>query len=124
MCWTVDPCGKQGEACIFTLLGMRFAWQASGMVAIGCGANVDARGRCGESCTERAFRVAGVGNRELLDFTSTCLPGRNRGRRRECADLWMKTRGGRFAIRNGSLTKRARSMAVCACRNAVGSCEQ
>ena len=29
MCWTVDPCGKQGEACIFTLLGMRFAWHAS-----------------------------------------------------------------------------------------------
>ena len=79
---------------------------------------------CGESCTERAFRLAGVGNRELLDFTSTCLPGRNRGRRRVCADLWMYTRGGRFAIRNVSLMQRLWCLVVFVWRSAVASCEQ
>ena len=33
-----------------------------GKVATGGVANVDSRGRRGEACTQRAFRVAGVGN--------------------------------------------------------------
>ena len=41
---------------------VRFTWQVWGKVAIGGVANVVSRGRRGEACTQRAFRVAGVGN--------------------------------------------------------------
>ena len=145
--------GALGSAVRSVSLGVSgggFAWQAWGIAAIGRGANVDARGRCVHgACVSRgrrgewwhwrlaghrfAWQAQGTANcwisspcatNRLCVCTSTCLPGRNCGRRRACADLWMYTRGGRFAIRNGSLTKRTRSMAVCACRNAVGSCEQ
>ena len=60
--WTVDPRGRCGEACIWTLLRVRFTWQVWGKVATGGVANVDSRGRRGEACTQRAFRVADVGN--------------------------------------------------------------
>ena len=48
--------------CIWTLLRVRFTWQVWGKVASGGVANVDSRGRRGEACAQRAFRVAGVGN--------------------------------------------------------------
>ena len=43
-------------------LGGGFAWQVWGMVAIGGAARVVSLDRHGDSCTQRAFRVAGVGN--------------------------------------------------------------
>ena len=58
----MDSLGRCGESCILTLLRVRFAWQVWGMVAIGIAARVLSRDRRGESCTRRAFRVAGVGN--------------------------------------------------------------
>ena len=51
-----------GETCIWTFVRVRFAWQVWGKVATEGVANVDSRGRRGEACTQRAFRVAGVGN--------------------------------------------------------------
>ena len=62
MRWAVDSPGRCGESCILTLLSARFAWQVWGMVAIGGAARVLSRDRRGDSCTRRAFRVAGVGN--------------------------------------------------------------
>ena len=62
MCWTVDPCGKRGESCIFTLLGVRFAWQASGMVAIGCGASVHARVGNRARSVRFAWQAWGIAN--------------------------------------------------------------
>ena len=44
-----------------TLLRVRFAWQVWGMVAIGGAARVVSRDRRGDSCTRRAFSVAGGG---------------------------------------------------------------
>ena len=60
--WTVDPRGRCGETCIWTLLRVRFTWQAWGRVATGGVANVDSHGRRREACTQRGFRVAGAGN--------------------------------------------------------------
>ena len=59
--WAVDSPGKCGESCILTLLSVRFAWQVWGMVAIGGAARVVSRDRRGDSCTRRAFSVAGGG---------------------------------------------------------------
>ena len=58
----MDSLGRCGESCILTLPRVRFAWQVWGMVAIGLAAHVLSRDRRGDSCTRRAFRVAGVGN--------------------------------------------------------------
>ena len=62
--WRVDPRGRCGETCIWTLVRVRFTWQVWSKVATGTGgvAKVDSRGRRGEARTQRAFRVAGVGN--------------------------------------------------------------
>ena len=60
--WRVDPRGRCGETCIWTLVRVLFTWQVWGKVAIGGVAKVDSRGRRGEARTQRAFRVAGVGN--------------------------------------------------------------
>ena len=60
--WMVDPPGRCGETCIWTLPRVRFTWQVWGRVATGGVAKVDSRGRHGEARTQRAFRVAGVGN--------------------------------------------------------------
>ena len=59
------------ESCILMLLSVRFAWQVWGMVAIGGAARVLSRDRRGDSCTRRAFRVAGVGN-----GVTCCVAGR------------------------------------------------
>ena len=45
---------------------------------------------------------------------------RNRGRRREAADLWMLLGSGRFADRSGRLTQLARYVAVCSARGSGG----
>ena len=58
----MDSLGRCGESCILTLLRVRFARQVWGMVAIGGAARVLSRDRRGDSCTRRAFHVAGVGN--------------------------------------------------------------
>ena len=58
----MDSRGRCGESCTLTLLSTRFAWQVWGMVAIGGAARVVSRDRRGDSFTQRAFRVAGVGN--------------------------------------------------------------
>ena len=60
----MDPRGRCGESCILTLLSVRFARQVWGAVAIGGAARMVSRDRRGDSCTQRAFRVACVGNGE------------------------------------------------------------
>ena len=60
--WTVDPRGRCGETSIWTLLRVRFTWQVWAKVATGGVAKVDSLGQRGEARTQRAFRVAGVGN--------------------------------------------------------------
>ena len=58
----MDPRGRCGETCIWTLVRVRFTWQVWGKAATGGVAKVDSRGRRREACTQRAFRVTGVGN--------------------------------------------------------------
>ena len=58
----MDSRGRCGDSCILMLLSVRFVWQVWGMVAIGGAARVVSRDRRGDSFTQRAFRVAGVGN--------------------------------------------------------------
>ena len=60
--WALDSLGRRGDSRILTLLSVCFAWQMWGTVAIGGAARVVSLDRHGDSCTQRAFRVAGVGN--------------------------------------------------------------
>ena len=73
--WTVDPRGRWGETCIWTLLRVRFTWQVWGKAATGGVANVDSRGRRGEA---RAASVS-RGRREWCDrwprWASLCVAG-------------------------------------------------
>ena len=61
--WAVDSLGRCGESCILTLLRVRFAWQVwEWWPSESPRARALSRDRRGDSCTRRAFRVAGVGN--------------------------------------------------------------
>ena len=66
----MDSLGRCGESCILTLLRVRFAWQVWRMVATGGAARALSRDRRGDSCTRRAFHVAGVG-----DGATCCVAG-------------------------------------------------
>ena len=105
--------------------GVRFTWQAWGMVRPAAWPGIVLRGR------RRDSRTAGetaIGFVALCEKSRACVcvcewmsaAVRNRGRRRESADLWMLAWSGRFAERSGSLTQLARCTALCNARRSGG----